>query len=121
MLNTTERLMNSLFDPEFNIFPIARPQGQDQAPAFSYKNDDGKLACSIDLPGTSPDDVKVTFAEGAITIAGRRGEKEFSYRMTVHNSYDLETTKARMKDGVLTLSVDQIVKPEPKRIRIETK
>lgn len=90
-------------------------------PRHTIEVKEGKLVCDIDLPGVSDKELEVTIEDDGLLIKGTRKDAEFSYRLTVPDTYDLETSRARMKDGVLTLFVDPIVKPEPKKVRIETK
>jgi HSP20 family protein len=82
---------------------------------------DGKLVVRADLPGLSPDDVRVEVEDGALTIEGeRRQEREIEGAGTYHaerihgmfrrviplpEEVDPQSAEARFDNGVLEVSI----------------
>ena len=97
---------------------------------------DGRLVVRADLPGLSPDDVRVEVEDGALTIEGeRRQEREIEGAGTYHaervygmfrrviplpDGADPESAEARFDNGVLQVSVQlPAEKGRGKRVEIQ--
>jgi HSP20 family protein len=97
---------------------------------------DGKLVVRADLPGLSPDDVRVEVEDGALTIEGeRRQEREIEGAGTYHaervygmfrrviplpDGVDPESAEARFENGVLEVSIQlPAQKGRGKRVEIQ--
>lgn len=91
------RLFDSFFsDPFFN-----QPQ--------RIKDQEGVLHITVDMPGVDEKDVDIQLKDRRISISGNRKTKTSSYMIRqeayLSDSYDLETVKASLKNGVLTISI----------------
>ena len=88
-----------------------------------------------DLPGVQPADIEITTEQGVLTIrAERRAESRegttgnarverfagtFLRRFTLPEDANAEAIAARSHHGVLELTIQKRVKPEPRRITVE--
>lgn len=102
------------FDDMFDMFGLNQ-----------NKNEDGTTTVDIDLPGIKEEDVSINLSDGIITIKGERKTATSSY--SVNKSFSLpencneENIVAKLKDGVLTLTLTSKQLPEvkePKQIPI---
>ena len=108
------------------------------APASEASGDDGAYVITMELPGVAEKDVDVTVADGVVTVRGEKRTEEdrkgdtwyFSERQygAFRRSFRLpqdvaqDAVKAKMTDGVLTLTVPRVdPTPEPgaRKIAIE--
>jgi HSP20 family protein len=109
--------------------PLASEEEMNQAiawtPAVEISERDGKFNILAELPGLSPNEVRVEAEDDALVIQGerkmerdsteggvRRSERQFGYfcrRIPLPEGVDPEQAKARFHDGVLEISI-----PAPK-------
>ena len=98
------------------------------------KRTDNAILVEASVPGYKPDEVNVTVDRGVLTISARREtseenrsgeylrqERRFGslYRqITLGEGVDGERAQADFKDGVLTVTIPLVSKPEPKRIPV---
>ncbi len=103
-------------------------------PVDIYQTDDDVILMA-DMPGIDKDDLSVQISEGALTIEGNippvelKGQK-YIHRERRHGCYylaytlgdviDPNKTHAKVKDGVLTLTLGKRDKAKPREIKIET-
>src|SRR5262249_14004173 len=104
------------------------------APPVDIYEQDGMLVVKAELPGVSPEDVKVHLENNILTIRGeRRLEKDVrreSYHrieraygsvtrsFTLTPQYEQEKIQAEFKDGVLRVAVPRSEKARPRQIPI---
>jgi HSP20 family protein len=118
--------LRSEVDRLFEGFPFRMPSLRlgrlaATAPAIEMSETDKNYKVTAELPGMDPDNVEVSFEDGALRIAGEkkveREETERGYRFS-ERSYgsfermiplpaaaDPEKISARFKNGVLTVTV----------------
>jgi HSP20 family protein len=100
------------------------------------RRDGNQLVIEASVPGFKPDEVNVTVDNGVLTIDAQhqeeseKTEKDFIRReryqgryfrqLTLGEKVDGDKARAEFKDGILTVSVPLISKPEPKRIAVTT-
>jgi HSP20 family protein len=91
------------------------------APAIDVVRDDDALVLRADLPGLSPDEVKIEVADDVLTVSGAHEDTEehkgerfvrrerrygaFSRSMALPAGTDAGAIKARTHDGVLEITV----------------
>ena len=69
---------------------------------------DEKLVLSYDLPGTTKDLIELNIQDQLLIVKGIGGRYEgLKSRMSIHSDYDLTTSDASLKDGVLTIKIDK--------------
>ena len=99
-----------------------------------YKNDKS-LVFELELPGFSKDEINVTSKENDLTIrAEKKSSEEANIKylrkersqglversFVIPADYDLSKTSAKFENGILTISIDELVKEE-KNIEISIK
>lgn len=112
--------LDRLFDDvlsSWDFFP-STVQDRTRVPQHTIEERDGTLHCEVDLPGVEEKDIKITVEDGYIMIAGSRKGAEFKYRFSHGNAYDVDKAEARLANGVLTLVIPSMEKPQPKEIKL---
>jgi HSP20 family protein len=95
---------------------------------------DGKMVVEASVPGFKPEEVSVTVDDGVLTIEARKTEaidqedrqylrqerySGYLYRqVALGGNLEEDKAEATFKDGVLTVTVPEVRKPEPKRIPV---
>jgi HSP20 family protein len=108
--------------------------GADWAPAADISETEKEYLIKAELPDVKKDDVKVTFNDGVITIAGEkkqdRQEKDevslrvesfygmFSRSFALPENVDEAGIRAESKDGVLRVHVPKKMEVEKKQVNI---
>ena len=72
----------------------------------------------VPVPGYSSSNIDVSFKEGVLTVAGKNERHSFTRSFTIPEDVDVEAIGARVKDGMLVLSLQQLPEAEPKKIKI---
>lgn len=93
------------------------------------------LVAILEVPGLHEDDLEIEAHQEALTISGHRkvetpeGFKvhrnerrpgRFSRSFGLPCKVDLEKTKANLKDGVLTITLEKGVEAQPRKIAVST-
>lgn len=102
---------------------------------LDVREDDGHYYVEADLPGFSKEDVEVTFEDGVLTLSGERKDEEsdqdanyhhterrtgkFSRSVRLPEGVKQDTLGARLKDGVLTITVAKVEETKPRRIEVK--
>jgi HSP20 family protein len=122
-------LFNSPIDPSSGAC-AAGAQCQARKPRFEVEETDAAFDLTVFLPGVAKDGIEVTDEGGELRISGRRapgipGGSSVLYRETSDTPFELvlahdnsvdssKTVEARIKDGVLRLS---LAKSESAKLR----
>ena len=86
---------------------------------YKYQITENGLAFNIELAGKSKEDVKIFKEDSSIVIKVEDNRYEISYGDYIFRAkYDFDNVKAKMKNGLLTITVPQIKKIQ-KNIEIE--
>ena len=86
---------------------------------YKYQITENGLVFNIELAGKSKEDVKIFKEDSSIVIKVENNRYEISYEDYIFRSkYDFDNVKAKMKNGLLTITVPQIKKIQ-KNIEIE--
>lgn len=92
---------------------------QPYAPPAKLETSDDGAKITVDMPGVDPADVEITFADGRLAIAGKRGEHTYKYTCVLGDAFDPDHIEADLDRGVLT--VHAYKKPEAKPRKIQLK
>jgi HSP20 family protein len=131
-------LLRREMDRLFRDFLPAREGGDSSnamwAPRTDLSETDDAFVLTMDLPGISPDDVEITFEEGALNISGERQFTQEQERGQYHriershgrffrsfrfgNNADPDRIDADFEDGVLTIKVGKVEERKPRRIEV---
>ena len=119
-------------DIEDELFTL----GTDWVPAVDVKTEKGHYLVRADVPGVSKDDIDIRLDNEMLTIRGsRKDEKKteedgfqrverfsgsFFRRLTLPGSTDADNVKAKVRDGVLEITVPRQEAKAPKRIAVST-
>lgn len=112
-------------------------------PRVDVVEDDDALRLVADVPGMSADDIAITLHEGVLVIEGKmqneqRDESEgdetarrylfrerqdlaFKRSFKLGRDLDGDDVSATVDNGVLTVVLPKVAKPEPRQIKITTK
>ena len=86
---------------------------------YKYQITENGLVFNIELAGKSKENVKIFKEDSSIVIKVEDNRYEISYEDYIFRSkYDFDNVKAKMKNGLLTITVPQIKKIQ-KNIEIE--
>jgi HSP20 family molecular chaperone IbpA len=86
---------------------------------YKYQVTEDGLVFSIELAGKSKEDVKIFKEDYSIAVNINNNKYRISYEdYILRSKYDFENVRAKMKNGLLTITVPQIKKIE-KQIEIE--
>jgi len=86
---------------------------------YKHQITENGLVFNIELAGKSKEDVKIFKEDSSIVIKVEDNRYEISYEDYIFRSkYDFDNVKAKMKNGLLTITVPQIKKIQ-KNIEIE--
>lgn len=117
-----ENLIDSFF---FGYNPVNVRTRLEETPDDEYEvnyTKDGAY-CFFEVPGFNKTNLKVEFEDGAVEIEGKRtykveGQektKTISHRFRIGKEYDSSLLEATIEDGILTLFVPNLKKPEPRK------
>ena len=132
-LDRMRRQMDRLFD----AFDQQRPgrRGAGVYPAVNITEDKDAFYVSAELPGVKSDDLELNVTDNQLTLAGarkiseetadaryHRREREagrFSRAVALPGDIDTEKVRARLTDGILTVTVPKAEKSKPRQIAIQ--
>lgn len=111
--------------------------GSGRVPAVDITDAGDKYLVQAELPGIAKENVEVEIADGSLEIRGRmeekkeekgegyvrreRGRMSFHRRIPIYEDVDEEGIEARMKDGVLEITLPKAKKAEEPRKKVEVK
>jgi HSP20 family protein len=73
------------------------------------------------VPGFKPEDIEITYQDGVIAVNGRNDRRTFTRSLTVPEDIDEESIEANVEHGVLTLTLRQHPKRQPRKIAISAR
>lgn len=130
MLTGSEALAPS----EADAWPAAFARGGGADIRFEVRESESDIEITAELPGLSPEDVAVEYADGVLTVSGEksveRERKDKNVRLSerrygafrrafrLPDGADPAKIDARFKDGVLTISVPMAPESAKKTNRI---
>ncbi len=71
---------------------------------------------TVDMPGVDPQDLELTFENGALSIAGKRGEQLYRYNVALGDTINPDTLEAQLDKGVLTVHAHKRPEAKPRKI-----
>ncbi|EQB63863.1 MAG: hypothetical protein RBG1_1C00001G1442 [candidate division Zixibacteria bacterium RBG-1] len=124
-----------LFEEFFGLFPVELNGGSGTwSPAVDVSEDQDNIYFTVEVPGMSKEDVKVTLQDNVLTIRGEKKQemekKDANYHRLERSygsftrSFSLPTgvvpdkIKAQYQDGLLKISLPKAEQVKPKEIPI---
>ncbi|MHA2501181.1 MAG: Hsp20/alpha crystallin family protein, partial [Candidatus Hodarchaeales archaeon] len=65
-----------------------------------------------ELPGVSKEDIDLSAAETSVTIEARSSNRRYRKEIELPGSINPETAKAKLKNGLLEIILDRVVKDQ---------
>ena len=90
-----------------------------QSPVNVTHTEDG-ATIAVDMPGVDPNDLELTFDNGTLAIAGKRGERTYRYTVTLGDTIDPDAIEAKLDKGVLTVHAHKRPEAKPRKILVAT-
>jgi HSP20 family protein len=136
-INEIRREMDRMFNRFFGEWPSLEPVVEEWAPAVDVSETADNLVVRTEVPGISPDDIKVSLVGNNLIIKGEKKqekeEKEENY-YRMERSYGSfartiplpceiveDKVEAKYKNGVLTITLPKCEPSKAKEIKIEVK
>jgi HSP20 family protein len=129
-------LMRRQMDQLFRSVPEKRLE-RDAAgvfPAINLSEDSNNFFIRAELPGVSAEDINIQAVKNSLTISGERKFEEedseakyhrrereagkFSRALTIPGDIDADKVQAKLRNGLLTLTVPKAEKAKPKQISV---
>lgn len=103
-------------------------------PAYEVWETPSKIHLNVEMPGLHKDDVSITVENNHLTISGSRPDwsvdgtvlvrerrvGDYFRDFTLDRTVDTESIVAKMKDGVLEITLGVAKEAQPRRIQITT-
>lgn len=80
--------------------------------------DEKGMTLEVDLPGISITNVSFWASGNQLTVKASKGENKYTNRYAISDDYDINTAKASMAHGQLTIKIGRSSKADPRRIDI---
>jgi HSP20 family protein len=124
--------MNQWFESFFEAVPALRGYAAGY-PALNLWDDGENAYVEAELPGLSMDDVELYAHENELTITGQRKLAEvadggyhrreraagkFSRTVTLPWRFDADKVRARLTNGVLTVTLPKCAECKPKKVKV---
>lgn len=90
-----------------------------RAPVNVTHTEDG-ATITVDMPGVDPQDLELTFENGALRIAGKRGDHVYRYDVALGDTIDPNTIEAQLDKGVLSVRARKRPEAKPRKIPVIT-
>ncbi len=136
-----EREFNKIFNTFGSRFGLTGSETNEEyenavwMPLTDIIEDEDNFVLRLDLPGVNKDDVKISYADGQLSISGERKQEKESKDSRYHRvertygkyfrSFTLpskikeDKIDAKFKDGQLTITVPKAEEAKPKQIEIK--
>jgi HSP20 family protein len=90
-----------------------------QSPVNVTHTEDG-ATIAVDMPGVDPNDLELTFDNGMLAIAGKRGEHTYRYSVALGDTIDPDAIEAKLDRGVVTVHAHKRPEAKPRKILVAT-
>jgi HSP20 family molecular chaperone IbpA len=90
-----------------------------QSPVNIAHTKDG-ATITVDMPGVDPNDLELTFENGTLSIAGKRGEHVYRYSVALGDTIDPDAIEAKLDKGVLAVHAHKRPEAKPRKILVAT-
>ena len=84
----------------------------------NMKLEDDVLTMEFDVPGLSKKDISIKVEDSVLLIEGDNDDRTFNKRYNISEDWDASKTSAKVKDGVLRVSIPKIEEKKTKVIDV---
>jgi HSP20 family protein len=131
--------LNRILDEAFSGLPFAEQENVITSTWFAptdVSEDENSLRITMELPGVSPNDVRLSLENNILTIRGEKSHQSQEDNERVHrsertygmfertfvlpNTVDPEKIEARYENGVLFVTIPKAERAKPREIRVNT-
>jgi HSP20 family molecular chaperone IbpA len=111
--------LSNIFD--YEPFRGFFPGNWHQLYGIDVNRHDDAYEIEMAVPGFRPEDIEITYQDGVITVNGRNERRTFTRSLTVPEDIDEEQIEANVEHGILTLTLRQHPKRQPRKISVGTR
>jgi HSP20 family protein len=131
--------LNRILDQAFHTLPFPDQENIITSTWFAptdVSEDENSLQISMELPGVTPDDVRISLENNILTIRGEKRQRAEENNERIHrfertfgvfertfalpNTVDPEKIDARYENGVLLVRIPKAERARPREIRVNT-
>ena len=105
--------MGAAFEREFADLDTTFKNVVPARAAFTIEKSPQKTTIKVEVPGCSPQDVRIDLADGIVTVKAPSLNGERTYQFRVGPKVDISDITATVKDGLLILVVKRDQQPAP--------
>ncbi|BEQ16465.1 Hsp20/alpha crystallin family protein [Desulfoferula mesophila] len=134
-VNRLRREVDDLFSRFFEPGQTSEMPEASFLPAINVKETEAAFEVSAEVPGLKPEDIKVEYNDGLLTLSGEKREEHeedkgnyhvverrfggFSRSVRLPREVDVEKLQASHKDGVLLVQLPKATKSTSKTIEVK--
>ncbi|MEW5914200.1 MAG: Hsp20/alpha crystallin family protein [Thermodesulfobacteriota bacterium] len=134
-LNRLRREMDDLWGRFFDTGEAPLTASGDFVPSVNVRETEKAFEVTAEVPGLKPEDIKVEFHEGVLTLSGEKNEEaekqegswhvmerrfgSFSRSMRLPRDIDIDKLEATHRDGVLKVVLPKSAKAAGKTIEVK--
>lgn len=115
---TYNDVINSMFDT-FNHTSNFKKKYDYSNVNYELIDDDNTLKLSFDVPGFSKSDITIEVKNLDMVISGNVDGRTLNKKFKLSDSWDLSKSKAKVKNGVLDITIPKIVEKQGVKIEIK--
>lgn len=135
-LNRLRRDMDDLWSRFFDTSDLPIQPAGTFVPSVNVKETAEAFEVTAEMPGLKPEDIKVEYRDGLLTLSGEKSEESekeegsyhvverrfgsFSRSVRLPGEVDVDKLEAANKDGVLTVKLPKSEKAAAKTIEVKT-
>jgi HSP20 family protein len=82
---------------------------------------DDVLTMNFDVPGLSKSDITIKVEDRVITLEGENDDRTFNKQYKLNEDWDINQAEAKVKNGVLSLSIPKMKEKKSKVLEIIVK
>jgi len=84
----------------------------------NMKLEDDVLTMEFDVPGLSKKDISIRVEDSVLSIEGDNEDRTFNKRYNIGKDWNVSKTSAKVKDGVLKVSIPKVDEKKSKVIEV---
>jgi HSP20 family protein len=104
-----------LFDPFRSFFQNLWPS---MVAGIDVQSTEKGYTVEVPVPGFAPNEIEVTYQDGAISISGKSERRSLMRTLVVPEEVDPDNVQAVVENGLLTLTLNRLPHAQPKRIAV---